>query len=216
MLNSNLSTRPFYNERAVHLGLALVGIAALGLLVAGGLRMQTLAVENARLAAAAQTQKAQVSAVQNQTGGLRRELLPDDLEALAEATEVANGLIDRRVFSWTEFFNILESTLPDSVMLTSLRPEPEAGAFRLVIGIIGRSQQAILLFVEHLESTGAFASVLVRSEEILEDGGYRAVLDGEYVGVSAEPPIGASDEVETDAEVAGAAQSASPETEPSV
>ena len=213
MLYTNLSTRPFYNERVVHLGLTLVGIAALGLLATGGLRVRTLASENTRLARAAETKEARASDVQSQTAALRRELLPDYLDALAEATTIANRLIDRRVFSWTEFFNILESTLPDNVMLTSLRPEPVGGAFRLVIGIVGRTQAAILVFVELLESTGAFASVLVRSEEILEDGGYRAVLEGEYLGVTADTPVDPGLEAGTETE---AAEDAALPTEPPV
>ena len=40
----------------------------------------------------------------------------------ANGAREANRLIDQRTFSWTEFFNHIEETLPPDVMLTSVRP----------------------------------------------------------------------------------------------
>lgn len=187
MLRTNLSTRPFYNEQAVRLVLGLLGTVGLGLLVLGIVRMRSLAAEQGSLLRDVSEQEARITDTERQTAALQRELLPADIAGLSQATVTANALLARRAFSWTEFFNIIEARLPENVMLTSLRPAPEAETLRLVIGVVGKSQDAILGFVEQLESTDAFANILVRNEEILEEGGYRAVLDGQYLVATTGP-----------------------------
>ena len=51
MLRTNLSTRPFYNERAVHLVLGLVALVVIGLTVANLVSVVRLSRQNTALGA---------------------------------------------------------------------------------------------------------------------------------------------------------------------
>ena len=181
MIHVNLSTRPFYNERAVHLVLGVVGLAAGAAFVAGLLQVAALSRERAVLAAAAERDEGAVQAAAAAGAGLGRQLLEGDLPRLTEATGEANALIERRVFSWTEFFNRIEQTLPAGVMLTSVRPDIVAGDVTVAIGVLGRGVADIDAFIDRLEATGAFAGVLAREESATDAGTYRTLLVGRYL-----------------------------------
>lgn len=184
MLRTNLATRPFYNERIVHLGLLLLTAASVILLLVGGVRFRALASEHATLTAAAEQDEQQASEVRAQTVALQLEAGTGEIELLRTAALEANRLIDQRVFSWTEFLNLIEATLPSDVRLTALRPSVDAGDVTVSIGVIGRNVMAIFAFIEQLEATGAFADVIPSTEEITDDGMYRTILIGRYVQLS--------------------------------
>ena len=184
MLRTNLSTRPFYNERAVHFVLVILGFVAVAVMAIGAYRLVDLARANTSMTAAAARDEAEAAEVATQAAAIRRGINDDELEALAAAAQEANRLIDRRVFSWTEFFNRIERTLPANVMLTSVRPDIEADLVDVSMGVIGREVEHIDNFIEQLEATGAFAEVLAREEEITEQGMYRALLRGRYLPIN--------------------------------
>ena len=181
MTHVNLSTRPFYNERIVHLVLGLVGIAAGAVFVAGLLQAATLSRERGVLAALAERDEGAVRAGAAAVAGLRSQIHEADLQRLVEAAREANALIERRVFSWTEFFNRIEQTLPAGVMLTSVRPDIAAGDVTVAIGVLGRGVADIDAFIERLEATGAFADMLAREESVTDTGTYRTLLVGRYL-----------------------------------
>ena len=181
MLRTNLATRPFYNERVVHLGLGVLTTVSMVLLLVGGVRFRALAAEHAALTASAERDEQRASEVRQQTIALQRESGTRDVELLATAASEANRLIDQRGFSWTEFLNLIEATLPSDVRLTALRPNVEEGDVTVSIAVIGRNVMAINAFIEQLEATGAFADVLPIEEEITDDGMFRTILLGRYV-----------------------------------
>ena len=190
MLRTNLSTRPFYNERAVHAVLLVVALVAMSVLIRGSLQLTSLLAERAVLAAAAERDEQEAAEILRETVGLQRGASAADLESLALAASLANRLIDQRVFSWTEFFNRIEATHTSDVMLTALRPNVESGVIEVSIGIIGRDIEAIDRFIGQLEGTGAFADMLCREEEITDDGSYRATLLGRYLSsLDTEPAL---------------------------
>lgn len=180
MLDVNLSTRPFYNERAVHLALGVAGLAAGAALVAGLLQVSTLSREHALLTSSAERDEGALRENAAAAAAMNREVRAEDVERLAAAAAEANALIDRRVFSWTEFFNRIEQTLPDGVMLTSVRPDIAAGGVTVAMGVIGRRVADIDAFIARLEATGAFAGVLPREETVTGEGARRTLLVGRY------------------------------------
>lgn len=180
MLDVNLSTRPFYNERAVHLALGAAGVAAGAVLVAGLLQASTLSREQALLTAAAERDEGALRENAAAAAVVNREVRAEDVERLAAATAEANVLIDRRMFSWTEFFNRIEQTLPDGVMLTSVRPDIAAGGVTVAMGAIGRRVADIDAFIARLEATGAFAGMLPREETATGEDAWRTLLVGRY------------------------------------
>ena len=192
MIHVNLSTRPFYNERVVHLVLGVVGLAAGAVFVAGLLQVATLSRERGVLAAVAERNEGAVQAAAAAAEGLRRQIREEDRQRLVEAAGEANSLIERRLFSWTEFFNRIEQTLPAGVMLTSVRPDIAAGDVTVAIGVFGRGVADIDTFIDRLEATGAFTGMLAREESVTDAGTYRTLLVGSYrPGAVGAAPAGA-------------------------
>ena len=184
MLKLNLATRPFYNERVIDSVLLLLGIVALVLMVAGGRTVFQLSNTYTDVVRMAELSETQVGTVTQEMVALNQSVSEDELEALRLSAAEANRLIDQRVFSWTELFNIIEQTLPNRVMLTGLRPIRNSGSMTLTIGVIGERITDIEQFIEDLEATGSVANVLARQEQRTEDGMYSAQLIGEFRGNS--------------------------------
>ena len=184
MLKLNLATRPFYNERVIDSVLLLLGIVALVLMVAGGRTVFQLSNTYTDVVRMAELSETQVGTVTQEMVALNQSVSEDELEALRLSAAEANRLIDQRVFSWTELFNIIEQTLPNRVMLTGLRPIRNSGSMTLTIGVIGERITDIEQFIEDLEATGSVGNVLTRQEQRTEDGMYSAQLIGEFRGNS--------------------------------
>ena len=184
MLKLNLATRPFYNERVIDSVLLLLGIVALVLMVAGGRTVFQLSNTYTDVVRMAELSETQDGTVTQEMLALNQSVSEDELEALRLSAAEANRLIDQRVFSWTELFNIIEQTLPNRVMLTGLRPIRNSGSMTLTIGVIGERITDIEQFIEDLEATGSVGNVLARQEQRTEDGMYSAQLIGEFRGNS--------------------------------
>ena len=185
MLRTNLATRPFYNERLARMALGVAAALALAVLAAGVVRLVDLARLNGELMARTDRAVRATADLSARAAEAQRAATPRDLGVLAEATREANTLITQRVFSWTDFFNRIETTLPPDVMVTEVRPEIEPGTVDVAMGVLGRNLESISRFVTSLETSGAFVGVLNRQVELTEDGMYRAVLRGRYLGSAA-------------------------------
>ncbi|HJN45401.1 MAG: hypothetical protein CL477_10655 [Acidobacteria bacterium] len=181
MLRTNLATRPFYNERAVYLALGVVSVVGLAVMSTEVLQIVDLSRRNTELTARAERAGREGTELSAQAAELQRTVSPRALEDVAAAAREANLLIDQRVFSWTDFFNRIEVTLPSDVMMTEVRPDIEPGSIEVTMGVIGRRLDAINEFIRALEESGAFRDLLERQSEITEDGMYRAVLRGQYL-----------------------------------
>jgi Tfp pilus assembly protein PilN len=182
MLKINLATRPFYNERVVHVVLILLGTGALVLMGLAGRTVLELSKVHTEITRAAEASDALVETVSQETLSLNENVSDEELEVLRRSAAEANRLIDQRVFSWTELFNLIERTLPNRVMLTGLRPSGNASRISLVIGVVGERVADIEEFIEQLEASGSFENVLARQEQRTEDGMYSAQLTGEFRG----------------------------------
>ena len=193
MLRTNLATRPFYNERLVQAALGVVAAVALAILAAGLVRLVDLASHNGELTARIDRAAGSIADLATRAAEAQRALTPRDLTDLADATREANTLITQRVFSWTDFFNRIETTLPPDVMVTEVRPEIEPGTVEVAMGVLGRSLDSISRFVTSLETSGAFVGVLNRQVELTEDGMYQAVLRGRYLEAAQTADDGAHD-----------------------
>jgi Tfp pilus assembly protein PilN len=182
MLRTNLATRPFYNERLVHvgLGIALALIAAFTLF--NVTRVIALSRAQAELSAAAGRDEARAADLTNKAAAIRRAIDPQALERLTAAANEANGLIDARAFSWTALFNDIEATLPPSVMLVSISQgtPQEGGGMTVQFVVNGRTVDAVDTFIERLEQTGRFRHVLAPSEQVNDDGLIGTTIVGEY------------------------------------
>ena len=134
MLRTNLSTRPFYNERAVYIVLGAVAVVGLVVLSSGVIQILDLSRRNTELTARAERAEREGTDLSAQASEIQRSVSSQALDDVVVAAREANTLIDQRVFSWTDFFNRIETTLPPDVMLTEVRPDIAPGSIEVTMG----------------------------------------------------------------------------------
>src|SRR5205807_349548 len=107
------------NERAVHVVIGLAALLVLALTTFNVLRIVTLSRQNTDLSARITREHAEADRLRQQAADIRRTINREELDLVVAAAREANSLIDQRTFSWTAFFNRIESTIPPDVMLTA-------------------------------------------------------------------------------------------------
>ena len=181
MLRTNLATRPFYNDRGVRAGLAVLALIALALTLFNAIEILRLesAGRDARQALAQNALHA--SEMRQKAQQIRQSINQAQLAVIQTAAREANVLIDRRAFSWTALLNQFQLTLPPDVRIAGVRPTIDSEGRMLVeIAVLSRRVDDLNEFIEALESTGHFTEVLARSNEVEEDGTWRSALQGYY------------------------------------
>jgi len=181
MLRPNLSTRPFYNERLVHLVLLLAAVLVAAVTVLNVVTLVRLSRQNTTLSAAIRDDRTAADDFTRRARDARQGLDKDRLMVLAAAAQEANALIDGRTFSWTGFLNQIEATLPPDVMLASIRPEVSDEGTKITLGVVARRSVDIDEFIEKLEATGQFDRGLQRQVSPAEDGQVQGTVDILYV-----------------------------------
>ena len=178
MIRTNLSTRPFYNARAVK---ALLTLFTVIVLAATAYNV----VEILRLSSSQRTLGAKASAAEEEAARLHAlaaqalaRVDPKELAVVDKAAREANSIIDQRTFSWTDVFAHFERTLPPDVRITSV--QQQAGSGVVLIGAESRDIDDIDQFIEALEKTGAFSNVIARTETLMEDDTFNATLEATY------------------------------------
>ena len=188
MIRTNLSTRPFYNERAVHLWLLMVTLivaAATVLNVTTGLRYRQGDNASARQADA---DEARTAELRQQIVKLRGSLDPRQIDTASAAARQANELIDRRTFSWTDLLNRLETTLPDEAHIVAVRPKLDRqNGIVLTLNVIARDVDDVNQFMENLEETGAFKNPRPTTERFNEQGLFESIIEANYLPESLRP-----------------------------
>ena len=108
MLRHNLATRPFYNTRLVNaLILALAVVLALVTLF-NVVQFTGLRASQATVGAKAALAEQEAARLRSEAARVRGQIDSRDLLTVSTAAKEANGLIDRRAFSWTELFSHIE------------------------------------------------------------------------------------------------------------
>ncbi len=180
MLRTNLATRPFYNERAVHVLIAAAAAIVLAITIVDVGRIVTLSRHNTELSSRVNAQRAEADRLTSEAARIRRTINKDELELVVNAAQEANALIDQRTFSWTEFFNLIESTLPPDVMLSSVRPSFKDGVTHVNMLVLGRRAEDIDEFMEKLEATGSFEEINAAAGDTTDAGLKRVVIESVY------------------------------------
>jgi Tfp pilus assembly protein PilN len=188
VIRTNLSTRPFYNERAVHLWLLIVALIVAGatvLNVTTGLRYRQGDNASARQADA---DEARTVELRQQIVKLRGSLDPRQIDTASAAARQANELIDRRTFSWTDLLNRLETTLPDEAHIVAVRPKLDRdNGIVLTLNVVARDVDDVNQFMENLEETGAFKNPRPTTERFNEQGLFESIIEANYLPESLRP-----------------------------
>ncbi len=182
MLRTNLATRPFYNERAVQLGLALAALVVLAVTAFNVAQLIRLSASQRTLGASAVQAEEDAVRLRREAAAIRAQINTKELETVASAAREANGIIDQRAFSWSELFDQLEQTLPDDVRITRIDPTlTKEGQFIIQIVVQARRSDDVDQFIESLEKTGSFRDLITPTEGTTEQGLFEAVIRGAYV-----------------------------------
>jgi Tfp pilus assembly protein PilN len=181
MLRTNLSTRPFYNVRAVRLLIAAIAALVVALTLFNVVQLVRLTAAQRTLGGRAAAAEDEAERLRAEAARIRSQINPDELQVVADAAREANAIIDRRAFSWTELFTKFESTLPPDVRITAVRPRLEGTDFVVSVGLEARRAEDLDAFMEALESQGGFHNVLAIAEQVGDNGLLEAIVEGSYV-----------------------------------
>jgi Tfp pilus assembly protein PilN len=182
MIRTNLSTRPFYNERVVSASLLVLLVVALAATAFNVTRILRYSRSDTQLSQQATRDESRAAELRASAVRLRATVDPRQIESATVEARQANDLIDRRTFSWTEIFNRFEATLPDEVRITSFRSKVEKGQIILSITIVARGAEDVSSFMDNLERTGLFSQVGATLEErVNEQGQLQASMETIYL-----------------------------------
>lgn len=172
MLRTNLSTRPFYNERLVRTALGVLGAVAIGLTLFNVYEILRLQGQSRDARATMANNDAQARELREKAQAIRQSIDKVKLDAVQTKAREANSLIDRRTFSWTQLLNYFETTLPPDVRIAGVSPQLENDGRRVLsITVISKRVEDLEAFMDALEKTGAFSGVLPRQETPEEEAG---------------------------------------------
>lgn len=190
MIRTNLSTRPFYNQRAVQTWL-LIATVIIGLVTVFNVtRVLQYSRSDTQLGGQATRDEERASDLRQQATRLRATVDPKQLDFASTEARQANDLIDRRTFSWTELFNRFETTLPDEVRITSVRPRlDKQNGIVLGITVVARGVEDVSAFMEQLQGTGAFAALHPVEEHYNDVGLLESTLETAYLPSAKPVPV---------------------------
>jgi Tfp pilus assembly protein PilN len=181
MLRTNLSTRPFYNERLVYLGLGAAALVVALLTVFNTVQLVRLGREDQALTSRVTATEQQVVRLREQAQRAQSGIDRKQLEAVVAAAREANALIDQRTFSWTELLNRLETTLPAEIRIESIQPlAGKQGPLALRLVVLARRPEDVDAFVRLLEKDAGFRDVVSEAETTTAEGLLEVALQGQY------------------------------------
>jgi Tfp pilus assembly protein PilN len=182
VINTNLATRPFYNDSAVRLWVIVLALVVLAASAFNITRVLQYSRSDTELATQASRDETRTTELRAEAAQLRASVDPKQVDNASMEARLANDLIDRRAFSWTELFNTFEATLPDEVRITAVRPKVEANrGIVLSITVVARSVEDLDKFDTSLEDTGTFRDLVPREDRVNEQGQIEGLIEAVYV-----------------------------------
>ena len=196
MLRTNLSTRPFYNERAAQIALCVLALLLVAFTAFNLVQWRSLSARHGQLMARVGDDERKAAALRNKADLARRSVDRAEFERVTAEVRDANVLIDERAFSWIGLLNTLEATMPPNVRIQSIRPAADQeGNLTVTMVAVGRRAEDIEQLVDQLEATRSFRHLYSRTETTDQQGLLEVTLEGQYVpGVA---PVKASAAVPT-------------------
>ena len=193
----NLASQPFRNERLPSLLVVLAALAVTGVSVRHAFALRGL------LPGRTSALNQELAALEGERVSLRNEATrlrstrPDG-GALAHWA-VLKELVDRRAFSWSGLFALLEEVLPQGIRLVSIAPSvSKKGQMQLDIAAVARSNEDALEFIRVLEDREEFADVLPRSRTGEQGTEFRYTMKYEPGPSPSPDPAAAAQEADAD------------------
>jgi len=182
MLRTNLSTRPFYNMRAVQVSLGGLAILVIALTLFNAFELIRQGSRQREFGAREVEAQAEAGRLRNEAARIRAQINPKELDVVAASAREANAIIDLRAFSWTQLLAQFETTLPEGVRIKQIQPRIEKDG-KVVIGVAVEARRGadLEMFLDALEMTGSFQQVLATEEVTNREGLIDAIVEGAYV-----------------------------------
>jgi len=178
-LNLNLATRPLRNRRLYN---AAVRVLAGFVVVLASLAVFAV-VKYGGEASRIKTASAETRKIQADSGREEKRLTADidREEKLSRArVDLVNGIILRKMFSWTGLLSELEQALPGPSYITALSPGfTPGGAVALQMRVTSRSLEDLTAFITALTARG-FKNIQVGGETRSEEGRLLAEISTTY------------------------------------
>ena len=180
MLQINLSTRPFYNERIVKIIFIVLLIVGLSFSAFNLTNFVNLSSIESSLSAEAR--KAEKNAAWLRAGTLDAQgaIDAEELEVVIQASREATELASRRSFSWSALLSLIERSLPGTARLKSLRSRIEEDAFVVTFVVEARAVSGVASFIKSLEDTGNFKNTSPIEETYLDQNLVETVMESVY------------------------------------
>jgi Tfp pilus assembly protein PilN len=181
VINTNLSTRPFYNTRAVSFWLLALLLTVTAATLFNVWRILHYSQSDSALATQASADATKAATTRQAAAKLRASVDARQVALVSIEAKKANDLIDRRTFSWTDLLNQFEQTLPADVRISAVRPRVKDNRTVLItLTAVARGVDDVNQFMENLEETQSFANLLVRDERMSEAGQLEVVIEASY------------------------------------
>ena len=180
MLQTNLSTRPFYNERIVKSILAALVIAGLSFSTFNLISFVNLSSTESKLSVEARKAEENAARLRAETLDAQGLIDSEDLEAVIQASREATELITRRSFSWSQLLSVVERSLPGTARLKSVRSRIEEDSFMVTFVVEARTVSGVASFIKSLEDTGNFKNTSPIEETRLEHDLIETIMESVY------------------------------------
>ena len=179
MIRTNLSTRPFYNARAVNVLIGLFAVIVFGLTAYNAAQLIWLTSRQRTLGSNAASAEKEADRLRREAVQTLARVDKKELATVDKAAREANAIIDQRTFSWTDLLGRFERALPADVRVTSV--SQQAGREVVLIDTEARTVEDVDQFIEALEKSGAFRDVIARTETVMENDLIAASIQATYV-----------------------------------
>jgi Tfp pilus assembly protein PilN len=170
-LDLNLAAHPYRRYRTF-----LLLMVALYLLTAG-ISWLTYRQMARRFTLTGETQmrvqqlEAGIRDLKAENGRITQSLGAMNFKAIRESSNLVNGLIAQRTFSWSRILETLENVLPEDVRLTFLGTGPDkSGGILLQLSCLSSSRDGMIRTVEALQKEPAFTRVVPLNFQDQETG----------------------------------------------
>jgi type IV pilus assembly protein PilN len=170
-IDINLASRPYEDARRFgrRWGLLLAGTALVTVALVWGasFRVREWQVEDRAI----RSLQAQIAQGNREIAQAQAFLNRPENRDTRDKSQVLNGLIARKAFSWTEVFSDLEKIMPPRLHVVSIRPElNDENQLELRLAVAGESRQRALDLVKKMEVSRRFKEPEVLSESTLQPG----------------------------------------------
>ncbi|MDH4226242.1 MAG: PilN domain-containing protein [Deltaproteobacteria bacterium] len=93
---------------------------------------------------------------------------------IKDETVAVNSIIGRKAFSWTTLLTHIEESVPASVTIVDIAPEPESG--NVEINAMASSFDDAMSFVEKLSKSGRFSEAFLKAHDEKTIGGAKKIM----------------------------------------